>query len=244
MNGEEDKEKRKGSFPPLLNIGLQAMLRRALNPCFRFGLSAPLTAAQKRMHPRPFVMQSPRPSPLQRQQQQQSRSYYRVVGVGAMSLRAEVEKEEQDDAPVEVFDARSPEEQEAANRTRGAGASAADAATAGSCMASSSASNGASSSAPAPSEARGILITCEHASNLLPPPYRWPRADEWLINSHWSHDIGAATLTKELAVRMGSVAVLSRFSRLLVDPNRPMSSSTLVRTTADNKVCVESFFAK
>lgn len=79
-----------------------------------------------------------------------------------------------------------------------------------------------------------LLLTCEHASNRLPERWRWPREDERLVDDHWAFDLGAADLTRELAAAARADAVLSRFTRLLADPNRPESSDTLFRTTADD----------
>lgn len=81
-----------------------------------------------------------------------------------------------------------------------------------------------------------LVLTCEHASNHLPSPWRWSPADEWCISTHWAFDIGAAELTRELATSLGAPAVLSRFSRLLVDPNRAPSQSGLFRRQAEGRV--------
>jgi predicted N-formylglutamate amidohydrolase len=83
-----------------------------------------------------------------------------------------------------------------------------------------------------------LLLTCEHASNALPDEgqpsgWAWPDADRRLVDDHWAWDPGAATLTRALCERIGAPAVLSRFSRLLVDPNRPLDSETLFRDVAD-----------
>ncbi len=80
-----------------------------------------------------------------------------------------------------------------------------------------------------------VLLTCEHASQRLPPGWRWPDADARLIGSHWAYDPGAAELCRELAGAIGATAVLSRFSRLLIDPNRPLDSDTLLRRSADGE---------
>ncbi len=78
-----------------------------------------------------------------------------------------------------------------------------------------------------------VVFTCEHASNALPMPWLWPAADRWLIDTHWASDIGAAAFTRRVAHLMNAPAVLSKFSRLLVDPNRPLDSDTLFRQNAD-----------
>lgn len=79
-----------------------------------------------------------------------------------------------------------------------------------------------------------VGLTCEHASERVPSPFVWPDADQRLVGTHWAIDLGAADLTRELAKDLGAPAVLARFSRLLVDVNRPLESDTLFRTVADD----------
>ena len=79
-----------------------------------------------------------------------------------------------------------------------------------------------------------VLLTCEHASEALPRPYRWSSGDAArLLGTHWAFDPGAADCTRELARELGCLGVLSTFSRLLIDPNRPLASSTLIRSHCD-----------
>ena len=80
-----------------------------------------------------------------------------------------------------------------------------------------------------------VVFTCEHASADLPEPWMWPDEDRWLVDTHWASDIGAAAFTRRVAQRMNAPAVLSRFSRLLVDPNRPLDSDTLFRENAEGR---------
>lgn len=80
-----------------------------------------------------------------------------------------------------------------------------------------------------------VLLTCEHASARAPAPYGWHPEDEWLRETHWSHDIGAADLTRELAAAWQATAVLSRFTRLLADPNRPEGHPELFRPRAEGR---------
>lgn len=81
-----------------------------------------------------------------------------------------------------------------------------------------------------------VVFTCEHASNALHEPWKWPPQDRWLVDTHWASDIGAAAFTRRVAKRMKAPAVLSKFSRLLVDPNRPLDSDTLFRQNADGRL--------
>ncbi len=81
-----------------------------------------------------------------------------------------------------------------------------------------------------------IVLSCEHATNRLPPGWTWPLKDAWLVETHWAFDLGIADVTRELATELGAPAVLSRFSRLLIDPNRDTASPTLFRDVADGRL--------
>jgi predicted N-formylglutamate amidohydrolase len=91
----------------------------------------------------------------------------------------------------------------------------------------------ASVTEPAP-----FIITCEHASARLPSGWRWPEADRWLVAAHWAYDLGVAELTRELAAASGAPAVLARFSRLLIDANRPADDPTVCRDRAEGRPVV------
>lgn len=78
-----------------------------------------------------------------------------------------------------------------------------------------------------------VFVSCEHASSRLPEPWRWSSADLGLRDSHWAYDIGAGELSRELCRELGAGGVLSRFSRLLADPNRNLDSDDLFRRDAD-----------
>ncbi len=80
-----------------------------------------------------------------------------------------------------------------------------------------------------------LLITCEHASNRLPEPWQWHPQDQRLVDTHWAWDPGAADVVRELADEVGAAAVLARFTRLLVDPNRPLDASDLFRELCDDQ---------
>jgi predicted N-formylglutamate amidohydrolase len=77
-----------------------------------------------------------------------------------------------------------------------------------------------------------FVFTCEHATNALP---EWePEASERAtLAAHWGWDIGAADLTRALALLTGSCAVISRFSRLVCDPNRDPQEPSFVMEAID-----------
>lgn len=83
------------------------------------------------------------------------------------------------------------------------------------------------------------LVTCDHAANTVPPAVvpsgslGLPEAD---MERHIAYDIGAAGVTRRLAALLDSPAVLSDFSRLVVDPNRGEDDPTLVMKLYDGSV--------
>jgi len=80
-----------------------------------------------------------------------------------------------------------------------------------------------------------VFLTCEHASQRLPAGWAWPEPDRRLIDTHWAYDLGAREITLELAEALGASAVLSRFTRLLADPNRDEHHDDLFRAFADGE---------
>ncbi|MDJ0637928.1 MAG: N-formylglutamate amidohydrolase [Paracoccaceae bacterium] len=82
------------------------------------------------------------------------------------------------------------------------------------------------------------LVLCDHASNALPP---WLPGGSLGINPeemqrHIAYDIGAASVTLRLAERLRAPAVMSNFSRLVIDPNRGEDDPTLVRRLYDETI--------
>jgi len=81
-----------------------------------------------------------------------------------------------------------------------------------------------------------FIITCEHATNVLPEGYSWDENDQrHFANEHWGLDIGAYDMANALAAELKCVFVHSLYSRLLIDVNRTMVSDTLFRKTGDGK---------
>lgn len=82
----------------------------------------------------------------------------------------------------------------------------------------------------------GLLLLCDHASNRLPPEYGTLGLPETQLARHIAYDIGAEALTRGLARRLGAPAVMTRFSRLLIDPNRGTDDPTLIMQLSDGAV--------
>ncbi len=83
---------------------------------------------------------------------------------------------------------------------------------------------------------RGLVLVCDHASNQLPPEYGslgLPKAE---FLRHIAYDIGAAGVTILMSKILGVPAVLSKFSRLLIDPNRGADDPTLIMQLSDGAI--------
>ncbi len=82
----------------------------------------------------------------------------------------------------------------------------------------------------------GLLLLCDHAANHIPPEYDnlgLPAAE---LARHIAYDPGAASVTRELARLLGAPAILSTFSRLLIDANRGADDPTLIMRLSDGAV--------
>lgn len=82
----------------------------------------------------------------------------------------------------------------------------------------------------------GLIILCDHADNALPPRYGTLGLPREQLGRHIGYDIGAAPITRALATALGVPAVLTRYSRLLIDPNRGADDPTLIMRLSDGAV--------
>lgn len=82
----------------------------------------------------------------------------------------------------------------------------------------------------------GVLILCDHASNAVPPDLSDLGLPAEQFERHIAYDIGAAAVTRSLARRLQAPAILTRFSRLIIDPNRGRDDPTLVMRLSDGAV--------
>lgn len=82
------------------------------------------------------------------------------------------------------------------------------------------------------------LVTCDHASNRVPD---WVAGGDLGVAPedmarHIAFDPGAAGVTRALADLLGAPAILSDFSRLVIDPNRGEDDPTLVMQLYDGTI--------
>lgn len=82
----------------------------------------------------------------------------------------------------------------------------------------------------------GVIVLCDHASNALPEGYGTLGLAPAELGRHIAYDIGAKGVTEHLAARLGAPAVLTRFSRLLIDCNRGEDDPTLIMRISDGAV--------
>ncbi len=83
---------------------------------------------------------------------------------------------------------------------------------------------------------RGLVLLADHATNLVPAEYDSLGLPREAFARHIAYDIGVEPLTRRLAARLGVPAVLSRFSRLLIDPNRGEDDPTLIMRLSDGAI--------
>lgn len=66
-----------------------------------------------------------------------------------------------------------------------------------------------------------LLLVCEHAGQAIPKSLNGLGISNADLDSHIGWDIGAEAVTRGIAEALGAPAVLQRYSRLVIDCNRP-----------------------
>ncbi len=78
-----------------------------------------------------------------------------------------------------------------------------------------------------------IFICADHAGNAVPKAMGGLGLPSGEINRHIGWDIGAAGVARKLACKLNGTVVLAVYSRLLIDPNRPLSDPGCVPIESD-----------
>lgn len=81
-----------------------------------------------------------------------------------------------------------------------------------------------------------VLVVCDHASNYVPEALDSLGLEAHHFEQHIAYDIGAAGVTCKIASLMEVNAVLSGFSRLVIDPNRYLSAHDSIPSISDGVV--------
>lgn len=87
----------------------------------------------------------------------------------------------------------------------------------------------------------GLLILADHATNRLPAEYGDLGLEPSAFGRHIAYDIGVEALTRALAATLGAPAVMSCFSRLLIDPNRGEDDPTLIMKISDGAIIPRNY---
>ena len=80
------------------------------------------------------------------------------------------------------------------------------------------------------------LVNCDHATNAVPegtPPLGLPPEE---MGRHIAYDVGAEGVSLALAEALDATAIVTRFSRLVIDPNRGEDDPTLVMRLYDGTI--------
>ncbi|KAA2312950.1 N-formylglutamate amidohydrolase [Pseudooceanicola sediminis] len=82
------------------------------------------------------------------------------------------------------------------------------------------------------------LVTCDHAANTVPDFVGGGSLglSETDMHRHIAYDVGAAGLTRALAEALDAPAIMSNFSRLVIDPNRGEDDPTLLMKLYDGTI--------
>lgn len=82
-----------------------------------------------------------------------------------------------------------------------------------------------------------FIITCEHANNNF---HHFEKLlsenDKRFVNTHWGYDIGALDIAVNIAKTSNLLLIHPNYSRLILDPNRPLTSTTLIREYVEENI--------
>ena len=70
-----------------------------------------------------------------------------------------------------------------------------------------------------------VLLLCEHAGNQIPERLGNLGLPDTVLRSHIGWDIGAEALAREISRELSAPLILQRYSRLVIDGNRPPDST-------------------
>jgi len=80
-----------------------------------------------------------------------------------------------------------------------------------------------------------VLLVCEHAGQALPEALGNMGLPAGAIDGHIGWDIGAAELALAVAKRLNAPLILQRYSRLVIDCNRPPCSDGAIPKFSDKR---------
>ncbi len=81
-----------------------------------------------------------------------------------------------------------------------------------------------------------VLLLCEHAGRAVPASLAGLGLDASEMDKHIAWDIGAAATARRLSDLLDAPLVLQRYSRLVIDTNRPLSAPDCIPEISDGTV--------
>lgn len=81
-----------------------------------------------------------------------------------------------------------------------------------------------------------LILTCEHASSIIPEPYHNLGLDEKYLDTHIARDKGCKKLTELLAKELNATAFIAGYSRLFIDYNRRIDEDSLILAESDKVI--------
>lgn len=79
-----------------------------------------------------------------------------------------------------------------------------------------------------------VILVCEHAGRAIPGRLGDLGISADVLNSHRGWDIGAEAVARDVASQLDAPLILQRYSRLVIDANRPPNSPFAIPTVSDN----------
>ena len=87
-----------------------------------------------------------------------------------------------------------------------------------------------------PTGRASVLLAADHAGRAFPAALGQLGLEPAALDRHIAYDIGIDRLTRRLAQRLDARAVVHGYSRLLIDPNRPLDDPTSICQISDGVV--------
>lgn len=81
-----------------------------------------------------------------------------------------------------------------------------------------------------------IVLLCEHAGQAIPQALDGLGVSKYEIDRHIGWDIGAEALAREIADRLNAPLIIQRYSRLVMDCNRPPGADGSIPAISDGTV--------
>ncbi|WP_432817207.1 N-formylglutamate amidohydrolase [Sulfitobacter sp. JB4-11] len=81
-----------------------------------------------------------------------------------------------------------------------------------------------------------VLLLCEHAGQAIPAQLGGLGLQEGAVDKHIGWDIGAEPLSRRVAEKLSAPLILQRYSRLVVDCNRPPEAEGFIPPISDQCV--------